>query len=150
MRDCWDHSNIRKDYPLIAEAYLVAVGPPHSDVGNERNFSQLGLILTPLRKAQLGVTTMEQSVLLTLTAREGRWTPLPDRASDPFYQQALCDCHLDMPDVLLEEEKAVADTPDAAADYDKMYTSSFSEPEVVVDDEAPSEAGEGTLDEEET
>ena len=138
MRDCWDRISICKEYPLIADAYLVAVGPPHSDVGNERNFSQLGLILTPLRKAHMGVTTMEQSVLLQLAAREGRWTPLPGRASDPSYQHALDVCKLAVPDVLSAAEQAVADEPDVAANNDKIFADGPMEPEVEVDDESDS------------
>lgn len=107
MSAFWSSSVAKSEFPIIRRMFLSICSTRPDNAELERNFSALGLLLSPQRRGRMSWRTVERKMFLVLNKHH--WRPLPDVPDDdPYFHELLVAVKLAQPKPKSDAERAGA------------------------------------------
>jgi hypothetical protein len=107
MSAFWSSAVAKSEFPIIRRMFLSICSTRPGNAELERNFSALGLLLSPQRRGRMSWRTVERKMFLVLNKHH--WRPLPDVPDDdPYFHELLVAVKLAQPKPKSDAERAGA------------------------------------------
>ena len=105
MTEVWFGKACGSIYPMMAAVFIFLIAPEHCTATCERDFSVLAQQLTPLRKGQMSMQTVERKMFLLLN--KGLWHPLPERAEEQMVKDLFARFCAEVPSSSVDDDEYI-------------------------------------------